>query len=124
MFINLNSKIFPQSWNRLFSKWEDLTYVKSSVCFMMDRFLLTVRSQYGMLDDGARFHVISHLILETLNFGKSMLVSSILGREESFEVSSNAMDAGSIFNLIQKDRVLAAVSLKFSSSINLINYLY
>jgi len=81
----------------------------------MDRFLLTVRSQYGMLDDGARFHVISHLILETVNFGKSMLISSILGREDSFEVSSNAMEAGSIFNLIQKDRVLAAVSHMFSS---------
>lgn len=72
-------------------------------------FLLTLRSQYGMLDDGARFHVISHLILESVNFGKSMLVSSILGREDSVEVSSNAMEAGSLFNLIQKDRVLAAV---------------
>lgn len=72
--------------------------------------LLTVRVQYGMLDGGARFHVISHLILETVNFGKSMLVSSILGREDSFEVSSNAMEAGSIFHLIQKDRVLAAVA--------------
>lgn len=78
----------------------------------MARFLLTARAKYRILDGGARFHVISHLILETLNFGKPMLVSSILGREEPFEVSSNAMEAGTIFHLIQKDRVLAAVSLK------------
>ncbi|WVZ78912.1 hypothetical protein U9M48_026555 [Paspalum notatum var. saurae] len=38
--------------------------------------LLIVRSQYGQLDDGARFHVFSHLILETIIYGKSMLVAN------------------------------------------------
>lgn len=68
-----------------------------------------MRSQYGMLDDGARFHVISHLILETVSCGKSMLATSIMGRDDSVEVSSNTKEAGFIFNLIQRDRVLASV---------------
>ncbi|XP_058069394.1 BEACH domain-containing protein B isoform X3 [Magnolia sinica] len=71
--------------------------------------LLIVRSQYGMLDDGARFHVISHLIRETVNCGKSMLATSILGRDDSSDSSNNIKEAGSIDNLIQKDRVLVAV---------------
>ncbi|KAJ7958905.1 BEACH domain-containing protein [Quillaja saponaria] len=71
--------------------------------------LLTVRFQYGMLNDGARFHVISHLIRETVNVGKSMLATSIMGRDDS-DLSSNLKETGSIHNLIQKDRVLAAVS--------------
>lgn len=33
---------------------------------------------YGMLDDGARFHLLSHLIRETVNIGKSMLATSIV----------------------------------------------
>nr|XP_029116201.1 BEACH domain-containing protein B isoform X4 [Elaeis guineensis] len=70
--------------------------------------LLALRSQYGMLDDGARFHVISHLILETVSFGKSMLATSIMGRDDSVEVSSNTKEAGFIYNLIQRDRVLAS----------------
>ncbi|XP_038988519.1 LOW QUALITY PROTEIN: BEACH domain-containing protein B-like [Phoenix dactylifera] len=70
--------------------------------------LLAVRSQYGMLDDGARFHVISHLILETVSCGKSMLATSIMGRDDSVEVRSNTKEAGFIFNLIQRDRVFAS----------------
>lgn len=70
--------------------------------------LLSVRSQYGMLDDGARFHVISHLILETVSCGKSMLATSITGRDDSVEISSNTKEAGFILNLIQRDRVLAS----------------
>lgn len=72
------------------------------------RALLAVRSQYGTLDDGARFHVIAHLIRETVNCGKSMLAVSIMGRDDA-ESGSNAKETGSIHNLIQKDRVLAAV---------------
>ncbi|KAJ1424747.1 WD40/YVTN repeat-like-containing domain superfamily [Sesbania bispinosa] len=72
--------------------------------------LLFVRSQYGMLDDGARFHLLSHLIRETVNIGKSMLATSIMSRDETLDPSYNSKDAGSIQNLIQKDRVLAAVS--------------
>ncbi|KAH9690313.1 BEACH domain-containing protein B [Citrus sinensis] len=71
--------------------------------------LLAVRSQYGTLDDGTRFHVIAHLIRETVNCGKSMLANSIIGRNDS-EPSSNSKETGSIHNLIQKDRVLMAVS--------------
>lgn len=72
--------------------------------------LLSVRSQYGMLDDGARYHVISHLIRETINCGKSMLVTSIMSRDEDSDLGSYLKETGSIHNLIQKDRVLAAVS--------------
>ncbi|XP_057986936.1 BEACH domain-containing protein B isoform X2 [Hevea brasiliensis] len=72
--------------------------------------LLALRSQYGMLDDGARTHVISHLIRETVNCGKAMLATAIVGRDDSSDLGSNSKDTGSIQNLIQKDRVLAAVS--------------
>ncbi|XP_024170395.1 BEACH domain-containing protein B isoform X2 [Rosa chinensis] len=82
--------------------------------------LLVVRSQFGMLDDGARFHVISHLIRETISFGKSMLASSIMGREDSLDSGSNVKETGSIHNLIQRDRVLAAVAeeLKYIKSLD------
>ncbi|KAG0476321.1 hypothetical protein HPP92_013162 [Vanilla planifolia] len=72
--------------------------------------LLAVRKQHGMLDDGARFHVISHLILELVNHGKLMLATSILGREDTFEVTNNSKETGFILSLIQKDRVLAAAA--------------
>eukprot|EP00256_Glycine_max_P033132 XP_006578286.1 BEACH domain-containing protein B isoform X1 [Glycine max] len=72
--------------------------------------LLFVRSQYGILDDGVRFHLLSHLIRETVNIGKSMLATSIASRDDAFDPSYNSKDAGSIQNLIQKDRVLTAVS--------------
>ncbi|VAI79872.1 unnamed protein product [Triticum turgidum subsp. durum] len=71
--------------------------------------LLVVRSQYGQLDDGARFHVLSHLILETIIYGKAMLVTNILGRDDSIEVNSNK-EAGFILSFIQKDRVLATAA--------------
>ncbi|KAH1245168.1 BEACH domain-containing protein B [Glycine max] len=74
------------------------------------RALLFVRSQYGILDDGVRFHLLSHLIRETVNIGKSMLATSIASRDDAFDPSYNSKDAGSIQNLIQKDRVLTAVS--------------
>ena len=76
---------------------------------MVLRSLLVVRSQYGMLDDGARFHVIAHVIRETVDSGKSMLATSIVGRDDSFDSSSHSKETGSIHNLIQKDRVLSAV---------------
>lgn len=62
-----------------------------------------------MLDDGARFHVISHLIRETVNCGKSMLATSIAGRDDSSDSGSNLKESGTVQNLIHKDRVLAAV---------------
>lgn len=76
------------------------------------RALLAVRSQYGMLDDGARFHVVSHFIRETVNIGKSMLASSLVGKDDLSDPSSNFKETGSIQNIIQKDRVLAAVCSK------------
>ncbi|XP_023157987.1 BEACH domain-containing protein B isoform X1 [Zea mays] len=71
--------------------------------------LLRVRSQYGQLDDGARFHVMSHLILETVIYGKSMLTTNIVGRDDSTE-ANNSKEAGFILNLVQKDRVLTAAT--------------
>ncbi|KAK6938070.1 PH-BEACH domain [Dillenia turbinata] len=72
--------------------------------------LLAVRSQCGMLDDGARFHVISRLIRETVNSGKLLLASSIAGIDDSSDSGSGLKETGSIQNLVQKDRVLAAVA--------------
>lgn len=72
--------------------------------------LLAVKSKYGMLNDGARFHVISHLIRETVNCGKSVLATSIVGRDDSSDSVNNPKEIGAIHNLIQKDRVLAAAS--------------
>ncbi|KAK9271394.1 hypothetical protein L1049_026984 [Liquidambar formosana] len=72
--------------------------------------LIAVRSQYGNLEDGARFHVISHVIRETVNCGKSMLATTIVSRDDSSDSGSNAKETGTIHNLIQKDRVLAAVA--------------
>ncbi|XP_050124229.1 BEACH domain-containing protein B-like isoform X1 [Malus sylvestris] len=82
--------------------------------------LLVVRSQFGMLDDGARFHVISHLIRETVNFGKSMLATSMMGREDSLDSGNSVKETGSIQNLIQRDRVLAAVGdeAKYTKSLD------
>ena len=81
---------------------------KAPLILSLYRSLLIVRSQYGQLDDGARFHVFSHLILETIIYGKSMLVTNILGRDDSTEVKNNK-ETGFILSFIQKDRVLAAV---------------
>ncbi|KAG8069818.1 hypothetical protein GUJ93_ZPchr0006g46210 [Zizania palustris] len=71
--------------------------------------LLRIRAQYGELDDGARFHVVSHLILETVIYGKSMLATTMLARDDSTEANSNK-ESGFVLNLVQKDRVLAAAA--------------
>lgn len=70
--------------------------------------LLAVRSHYGALDDGARFHVIAHIIRETVNCGKLMLATSIVSRDDSLESGSSTKEGSTIHNLIQKDRVLSA----------------
>lgn len=72
----------------------------------MHRSLVAVRSQYGMLDGGVRIHVISSLIRETINCGKSMLAASIMGSDD---LSSKSKEGNSILNFIQKDRLLGAV---------------
>ncbi|KAJ0790760.1 putative transcription factor WD40-like family [Helianthus annuus] len=71
--------------------------------------LLAVRSKFGMLDDGARFHVIAHLIREAVECGKLMLATS----NDTSDMGSISKETGTIQNLIQKDRVLAAVSDEF-----------
>lgn len=76
---------------------------------MVLRSLLIVRSQYGMLDNGGRFHVIAHVIRETINSGKSMLATSMVARDDSFDSSSYSKETSSIHNLIQKNRLLSAV---------------
>jgi hypothetical protein len=83
-------------------------YKAFSLFFLLYRSLLIVRSQYGQLDDGARFHVCSHLILETIIYGKSILVSNILGRDDSMDVNKNK-ETGFILSFIQKDRIFTAV---------------
>lgn len=72
--------------------------------------LLAVRSQYGVLDDGARFHVVSHVIQETVRYGKAMLAAGILGRDDSPDAGSNSKETSAIYQIIQKDRLLAAAS--------------
>ncbi|XP_078166919.1 binding protein isoform X2 [Carex rostrata] len=71
--------------------------------------LLKVRSEYGGLDDGARYHIISHLLLETVIIGKSMLATSMLGYE-TVDTGNNNKEESFILNLLQKERVLSAAS--------------
>ncbi|XP_047328635.1 BEACH domain-containing protein B isoform X2 [Impatiens glandulifera] len=81
--------------------------------------LLSVKLQYGSQDDGARFHVIAHLIRETINYGKSMLASSITGKDDSTDSVGHSKETVTIQNLIQKDRVLSAVAdeLKYKDTL-------
>ncbi|XP_042494689.1 BEACH domain-containing protein B-like isoform X2 [Macadamia integrifolia] len=72
--------------------------------------LLNIRLQYGMLDNGARFHVISQLIRETINCGKSMLATGIVGKDDSSDSVGNAKKSSTIHSLIQKERVLAMIA--------------
>ncbi|KAH6788519.1 binding protein [Perilla frutescens var. frutescens] len=73
--------------------------------------LLAVRSQYGMLDGGVRIHVISRLIRETINCGKSMLATTIMSSGDDFsDLGSKSREGNSILNFIQKDRLLGAVA--------------
>nr|XP_027094520.1 BEACH domain-containing protein B isoform X2 [Coffea arabica]XP_027094521.1 BEACH domain-containing protein B isoform X3 [Coffea arabica] len=71
--------------------------------------LLAVRSHYGISDDGARIHVLSHLIRETVNCSKLVLASS-MSRDDSSDLGGNPKEPSAFHNLIQKDRVIAAVA--------------
>lgn len=82
---------------------------------------MAARSQYGMLNDGVRFHVMTHLIQETVNCGKSMLATSIVSREDPSDSGSNPKETGTIQNLIQKDRVLGAVRRTVTSNVFVFN---
>uniref|UniRef100_A0A7N0VH18 BEACH domain-containing protein B n=1 Tax=Kalanchoe fedtschenkoi TaxID=63787 RepID=A0A7N0VH18_KALFE len=72
--------------------------------------LLSVRSQYGMLEDGARFHVVSHLIRETLTCGKCLLALSIVSMDDSSDHGNSVKETSVIHNLIQADKVLSAIT--------------
>uniref|UniRef100_A0A0D9WT97 BEACH domain-containing protein n=1 Tax=Leersia perrieri TaxID=77586 RepID=A0A0D9WT97_9ORYZ len=97
----LRDQIFPRVFFHLV-----MLYLCKAGLENASKSLLIARSQYGQLDDGARYHVLSHLILETIICGKSMLVTHIFGRDDSMEIGNNK-EAGSILNFVQKDRVLA-----------------
>ena len=73
-----------------------------------------------MLDAGARLYKISHLLQETIKYGRSMLVTTLSGRDDLSDLSSDLGDSGAIYNLIQKDRVLAAVCANFLWIISII----
>lgn len=55
------------------------------------------------MDDGARVHVISKLIQESIEIGKSMLATSMVEKEKKLESDS------SVQSLLQRERVVAAV---------------
>lgn len=76
----------------------------------MHRCLLAVRSQYRMLNNDARVHVVSHLIRETVSCSKSILANSIISTDDSSDTGVFFKETGYIHNLIQKERVTAAVS--------------
>ncbi|XP_047961281.1 BEACH domain-containing protein B isoform X2 [Salvia hispanica] len=82
--------------------------------------LHAVRSQYGMLDGGVRIHVISRLIRETINCGKSMLATSIMDSDDLSDLGSTSKEGNSILNFIQKDRLLGAVAdeVKYIKSVS------
>lgn len=65
--------------------------------------LLDAREQIGNMDDGARVHVISKLIQESIEIGKSMLATSMVEKEKKLESDS------SVQSLLQRERVVAAV---------------
>lgn len=82
--------------------------------FSTSRALLSVRSQFGMLEDSARFQLISLLIRETVTCGKSLLASSVVTMEESLDPGCKDKETSNIKSLIQADKVLSAVCLNNS----------
>lgn len=77
---------------------------------VVPRSLLAVRSQFRLLNNDVRIHVISHLIRETVSCCKSILATSIISTDDSLDTSAFLKETGYIHNLIQKERVTAAVS--------------
>ncbi|KAG6608127.1 BEACH domain-containing protein B, partial [Cucurbita argyrosperma subsp. sororia] len=72
--------------------------------------LLAVRSQYRTLNTDARIHVISHLIRETVSCCKSILANSMISTDDSSDNGAFLKEAGYIHNLIQIERVTAAIA--------------
>ncbi|KAH9329817.1 hypothetical protein KI387_001925, partial [Taxus chinensis] len=71
--------------------------------------LLDARAQIGSFDDGARFHVISQLIRESVRHGKSMLAMSIADRDNSEDPINTLNETSSVNSLLHRERVVAAV---------------
>ncbi|MCO5595749.1 hypothetical protein L7F22_049797 [Adiantum nelumboides] len=65
--------------------------------------LLEARTQLALQDNGARFHLISQLLRETMEHGKNMLATSIVVQEDS------NYDAASVQSVLQQDRIINAV---------------
>ncbi|KAL2652898.1 hypothetical protein R1flu_021026 [Riccia fluitans] len=70
--------------------------------------LLEARTEVGSLDDGARFHVVSQLIRESMDLGKNMLASSLANKDVKDE-GLNSSDSA-LQNLLQREKITAAVS--------------
>lgn len=66
--------------------------------------LLEARSKLASMDNGARFHLISQLIRDTVDHGKNLLATNILDKDAS---ASN--DSASVQGLLQQDRIINAV---------------
>jgi hypothetical protein len=67
---------------------------------------LDARVQIGTMDDGARFHVVSQLIRETVEIAKSMLATSMVDKEK---LQESTPSESSVHSLLQRDRVASAV---------------
>lgn len=70
------------------------------------RTLLDARAKLGKLDDGARIHIISRLIQETIDIGKYMLVTSMVEKGKKADLT---ISESSVQSLLQRDRIVAAV---------------
>ncbi len=69
------------------------------------RTLLDARAHVGYKDHGARLHVVSQLIQETVESGKTMLANSLPDKESNWEESTTS----SVHKLLQQERLVAAV---------------
>jgi hypothetical protein len=67
--------------------------------------LLDARAHVGYKDHGARLHVVSQLIQETVESGKTMLANSLPDKESNWEESTTS----SVHKLLQQERLVAAV---------------
>lgn len=67
---------------------------------------MDARVQVGTMDDGARLHIVSQLIRETVEIAKSMLATSMVEKEKSQESTPSE---SSVHSLLHRDRIASAV---------------
>lgn len=84
--------------------WFGISWLSYWLC----RTLLDARVKIGKMDDGARIHVVSQLIQETMDIAKSMLAASMVEKGKKPE---STISESSVQGLLQRDRVVAAVQL-------------